>query len=373
MLFATPTLHEAQKKILDQVEETRDRLKHVLRTKRRWLGSLRRNTFARAVQGSNSIEGYTVSDEDAIAVIEGEEPLDAEKETAAAVRGYRDAMTYVLELAQDRYFSYSSGLLNSLHFMMVSYDLSRNPGRWRLRPIYVRDEEREVTVYEAPDPDLVPELMAELMEGLNEEGAHHCMVKAAMAHLNLVMIHPYSDGNGRMARCLQTLVLAREGILESQFCSIEEFLGRNTRSYYEVLGRVGNGIWSPERDASEWVDYCLRAHHHQATTLIRRTREIDRIWTELEQLMKTRQLPERTIYALSDATFGWRVRNATYRKIAEVSDQVASRDLKLLTDQKLLVPAGEKRGRGYVAAEILRQIRIRCREPRPVFEPWTGV
>jgi len=41
-----------------------------------------------------------------------------------------------------------------------------------------------------------------------------------MAHLNLVMIHPFSDGNGRMARCLQTLVLGREGILEPEFSSL---------------------------------------------------------------------------------------------------------------------------------------------------------
>ena len=69
------------------------------------------------------------------------------------------------------------------------------------------------------------------------------MVRAAMAHLNLVMIHPFRDGNGRMARCLQTYVLACEQIVSPVFSSIEEYLGRNTPAYYNILDEVGGGSW----------------------------------------------------------------------------------------------------------------------------------
>ncbi len=48
---------------------------------------------------------------------------------------------------------------------------------------------------------------------MEDSDAHPAMIRAAMAHLNLVMVHPFKDGNGRMARALQTLVLARERIL----------------------------------------------------------------------------------------------------------------------------------------------------------------
>ena len=54
-----------------------------------------------------------------------------------------------------------------------------------------------------------------------------------MAHLNLVMIHPFEDGNGRMSRALQSLVLARDHIVAPEFASIEEYLGRNTPAYYQ--------------------------------------------------------------------------------------------------------------------------------------------
>src|SRR4029450_5358042 len=130
------------------MQELRHDLSHPLREPRRWPGRLRRASFARAIQGSNSIEGYVLGMDDALAVADGEEPLDANAETAAALRGYREAMTYVLQLADDPYFNYGAGLIRSLHYMMLSYNLDKSPGRWRGGPIFVEDEETREIVYE---------------------------------------------------------------------------------------------------------------------------------------------------------------------------------------------------------------------------------
>ncbi|GAB2822248.1 hypothetical protein GCM10027022_10850 [Alpinimonas psychrophila] len=73
------------------------------------------------------------------------------------------------------------------------------------------------------------------------EGANVEEVPALMAHLNLVMIHPFRDGNGRMARCLQSLILAAEGVLSPVFMSVEEYLGNNTQDYYRMLAEVCGG------------------------------------------------------------------------------------------------------------------------------------
>lgn len=331
---------------------------------------LRRTTFARAVKGSNSIEGYDVSLDDAIAAAEGEEPLDAKTEAWANVRGYQVAMTYVLQLAGDVHFRYSADLLRSLHFMMLQHTLAKNPGRWRPGPIFVYDDEREERVFVGPDAELVPGLIDELLAFLNGNPGMPGVIKAAMAHLNLVMIHPFSDGNGRMARCLQTLVLARSGVLAAPFSSIEEYLGRNTRAYYDVLATVGGGSWRPERDARPWIRFCLTAHYRQVSTLLLRTREIGRLWDALEGEIARRGLPERTLLAMADAAVGLRVRNATYRSIADITEGLAGKDLKTLVAQGLLVPQGEKRGRFYVASDELKAIRAKTRETRKVEDPF---
>lgn len=371
MLFSTPTLDDRELRVCAQIDDARKQLRHQLHEPRRWVGSLRRLSFARALQGSNSIEGYDAALDDAAAVAVGEDPLDASTETTLALEGYRDAMTYVLQLATDDEFTYSTQLLKSLHFMMTSYSLQNRPGQWRTGTVYIRNEGTGDIVYEGPDIQFVPELMKELASSLNSTIECDSIVAAAMAHLNLVMVHPFRDGNGRMARCLQSLVLARNGVLSPIFMSIEEYLGRNTLEYYDVLARVGQGSWSPESDARPWIRVALKAHLRQARTLLQRVADSERLWLALEELCNRHSLPDRTLTALFDAASGLRIRNATYRANLidtdeEITEQTASRDLRLLTDRGLLIAKGERRGRFYVGSDELDKIQqaVRMRRDR---------
>jgi Fic family protein len=365
MLFTVGSLDPKENEVIDRVNQMRESLRYNLAQPRRWSGLLRRATFARAIQGSNSIEGYNVTLDDAIAAVEDEDILDAETETVRAILGYRNAMTYVLQLANDPFFSYSETLIKSLHFMMISYDLNKHPGTWRPGWVGVTNEATNKLVYEGPDVELVPELMAELIACLQAADDFPPIIRAAMAHLNLVMIHPFSDGNGRMARCLQTLVLARERIVAPEFSSIEEYLGRNTQAYYDVLAEVGAGSWHPERNAHLWIKFCLTAHFRQAHTLLRRIKLMSRVWAEVEKITKMKGLQERHGYAIADAAIGLRVRNSTYRAMTDISLNLASRDLAQLADLGFLIPEGEKRGRFYMASKQIRDIYLREREREP--------
>jgi Fic family protein len=357
MLYHPSAIGPEEANVIQRIESTRQKLRHNLARPRRWTGLLARNTLARAIQGSNSIEGYNVTREDAIAAAEGEEPLNPKDEAWMAVLGYRTAMTFVLQLARSESFSYNEGIMRGLHFMMLEHDLSKRPGNWRPGTIYVRREPEGNVVYEGPDVELVPGLVAELIDSLNDDSeGHHVLVKAAMAHLNLVMIHPFSDGNGRMARCLQTLVLAQEGILEPEFCSIEEYLGKNTQDYYRVLAETGQGSWHPRNSTKPWIRFNLTAHYRQAVTLVQRTTLMDLLWEELADLAGQHGLPDRVLFALSDGAVGYKVRNSSYRNLAAVSDILASRDLKNAVDAGLLIATGERRGRLYTGAPHLRAI-----------------
>ena len=97
--------------------------------------------------------------------------------------------------------------------------------------------------------------------------------------------------------------------------------------------------------------FCLKAHIHQALTVQRRVKEIERLWNQLEFEITRRRLPERAISALYEASIGLKVRSARYQATADVSNVVASRDLRMLVEAGLLVARGEKRGRFYLAAD----------------------
>ncbi|MBM3486537.1 MAG: Fic family protein [Alphaproteobacteria bacterium] len=371
MIFVVRELPPDFAAVVARIDSLRAQLRYQTRqAPQRWTGLLRRTTFARAIQGSNSIEGYVVTRDAAIDAIIGESSDDADATAWQAVVGYRNALSYILQLAADPHFAYGEGVIKGLHYMMLGHELTEHPGRWRPGASFVRRDPDGDIVYEGPDAALVPALMTELVAALNHDDGLPAMVRAALAHLNLVMIHPFSDGNGRMARALQTMVLAREGVLDPRFSSIEEYLGRNTLDYYAVLAAVGGGARQPRNDALPWVRFCLVAHYRQAPSLLRRSREMVRVWDHLETEARRRCLPERMVMALFDAAFGWRVRNATYRSAAEITENTASRDPKVLVDQGLLRAVGAKRGRSYVAAEWIMRIRERAREPRVATDPF---
>lgn len=368
VLFQAPEPDDREIAVLEQIVALKKTLRQQLYEPRRWPGALRRMAFARNIQGSNSIEGYEAALDDAAAVALGEEPLDASTETRLALEGYRNAMTYVLQVVQEPELWISEDLVKSLHFMMTSYDLKNRPGRWRAGPIFVQSERTGEIVHEGVDVERVPALMTALIQSMNG-GAGDAIVRAAMAHLNLVMIHPFRDGNGRMARCLQSLILAADGTLSPVFMSVEEYLGRNTQDYYDVLSRVGGGSWQPGHDARPWIRFMLTAHLKQAITLQRRVRSSEQVWIELETLIAKSRVPERTLPALFDAVFGYRVRRATYMAALEdsgedISEQTATRDFKALVEAGLLEPHGDKRGRFYTGAGPLIEISGRARETR---------
>lgn len=367
MIYEVPEVQAPELVALAKIDALKRQLRHRVAEPRRWVGSVRRVLSARAIRGSNSIEGFEVSVEDALAAVDGQEPVEASERDWLAVLGYRRAMTYMLQLARDDHFQYSSNLIRSLHFMVSESDLDAGPGLWRPGPIWVRNDATGEIVYEGPESDVVPALVEELVAQLRANEEAPAIVRGAMAHLNLAMIHPFRDGNGRMARCLQTLVLARERILSPEWMSIEEYLGANTQAYYEILAKVGRGAWRPDGDARPWVRFCLRSHYSQAAIVLERVRAAEALWAAIDELRLKRGLPERAIGTLLDAAGGLRVRNASHRKSVElnevetISNQVATNDLSAMVKAGLLVQRGEKRGAYYVAADPLLALQGRIR------------
>jgi Fic family protein len=351
MLYAMPALDGADLRVLEELSEMRAELRAHLRSGPRWEGQLRRNLFAAAIQGSNTIESITISSSDARALVE-HAPMsaDASEQTQQAVIGYRDAMTYVQHAPMMGFFEYSETLLSALHFMITKCQPARWPGRYRTGGIYVTSSDPLEPAYTGPDADLVPGLMGELVDWLQGGDVDApAYARAAMAHLNLVGIHPWRDGNGRTARALHTLVLARVGELAPEFSSIEEWLGEqtNTVQYYEALRSTQQGSFQPGRDAHSWLRFVFAAHHRQAQRVKRRYDWTARLWNDLARLTEERQLPERAVSALYAAAVG-EVRRTTYQQDERLTRDQAIRDIQALTRAGLLAPRGNATTRVYV-------------------------
>ena len=124
-----------------------------------------------------------------------------------------------------------------------------------------------------------------------------------MAHLHLVSVHPFRDGNGRISRIVQSLVLAREGLLAPEFVSIEEYLGRNTEAYYATLAEGPGRAYQPERDATAMggVLRRRRTSSRPAGGSINSSRPGSLVL--LEDLVDGRSWPDRLVIALEQSLF----------------------------------------------------------------------
>src|SRR5262245_30642640 len=183
MIFKMPKLDLVDSAVINLINEQRKTLKYrINQNPGRWTGFLRRNTFAKAMQGSNSIEGINADLAEAVAIVDDEKPETLQEETARALIAYRTAMTYIIRTHDDPHFEINLQLIRGLHYMMLNYDLTKLPGQWRPGQIFVIREETKEPVYEGPGADMVPLLMAELVDQINTRSDVQPIITAALVH-----------------------------------------------------------------------------------------------------------------------------------------------------------------------------------------------
>ena len=215
----------------------------------------------------------------------GVEESDANR---LAVASYARAMDHVGVMALDPVFEWSDRAILDLHFDACYFQCDKSPGHWRTGPIGVTAPDGTLA-YQAPDAEQVVPLMGEVVGWLcMTDPAEHVVVRAAMAHLHVVSVHPFRDGNGRISRIVQSLVLARDGLLSPEFGSIEEYLAAHTPQYYAVLQEVQGGRYQPTRDATPWIGFCIDAHLDQARQRLRQVETASARWRYLERLIEER-------------------------------------------------------------------------------------
>jgi Fic family protein len=256
-------------------------------------------------------------------------------------------------MAVDPSFRWLDRVILDLHFNVCYFQRDKNPGLWRPGPIGVTGADGSLE-YRGPDAEDVVGLMDEVVSWLDERDLEvNVFVRAAMAHLNVISVHPFRDGNGRIARIVQSLVLARGGLASPDLFSIEEYLGSHTQDYYAALRETQGGSYQPRRDASGWVSFCLEAHISQARQRLDQIEQAAERWQRLEELAAQRGWPDRIVIALEQSLLGGTDRGK-YAEEADVSPATASADLRRLLDAGLVDQLGRARASSYTAGDALR-------------------
>jgi Fic family protein len=247
-----------------------------------------------------------------------------------ATRNYNDPLT------NERLFSWHAALFptgrNGLQRITV--------GNWRgessgAMQIVSGPFGREKVHYEAPAYNCIETEMQYFINWINSELEIDPVNKAAIAHFWFVTIHPFDDGNGRIARAIADMLLARSENTSQRFYSMSSQIQKERNSYYNVLEKCQKG----SLDISIWIEWflnCLACAIEQSDEMLSHIIIKAQFWeNHLEEYFNPRQ--RLIINLLLDGDFMGKLNSSKWAKIAKCSQDTALRDINTLLEQKILV------------------------------------
>ena len=205
------------------------------------LQKLRQVTTVESTGSSTRIEGAALSDVEVRQVLSGLRIDSFRSRDEAEVRGYGELLTTIFE-SHDA-IPLTENHLKQLHGLLLKYSTrdERHRGEYKTSPNHVvlKDGDRVVeTLFETAMPFDTPRLMQDLVRATNEaldDSSLHPLVVIARFVVDFLAIHPFQDGNGRLARALTILLLLRSGYDYVPYASLERVIEENKQAYYVAV------------------------------------------------------------------------------------------------------------------------------------------
>lgn len=212
------------------------------------------DAMVRSVHHGTHIEGNELNLSQAEKVMMGEQVVARERDVQEVIN-YRRAMDRIGgEGASSIRKLVDEGLIKELHGITVHRLLEpERAGNYRKTQVVIKNSATGQVSFRPPLAISVPYLVGDLVQFINitSEQDIHPVLKSGIVHYEFVRIHPFLDGNGRVARCLATFILFQEGYDIRKFFSLEEYFDSNASGYYEALQSVEKN----EGDLTKWLEY----------------------------------------------------------------------------------------------------------------------
>ena len=193
---------------------------------------------------------------------------------------------------------------------------------------------REKIHYIAPSPERVEEEMQKFLSWFDDDEPVSSLIRSAVAHLWFVSIHPFEDGNGRLARILSDMLLARGEKSEFRFYNVSSQINKDKKHYYDILERMQHG----DGDITEWLVWYMQKLVEaldEAETIVTTILNKSFFWQKASSVPMT----ERQTQVLNLFLDGYesKITSKTWATLAKCSKDTAIRDIQDLLDKNILV------------------------------------
>jgi Fic family protein len=314
---------------------------------------MRRRAWVRTIHGTTRIEGNTASDVEVEALLAGEGSTKVSDTEAREIIGTRDALTFADELAATPVVP-DEAVIRELHRRVLwNQSPLLTPGEYRRGENRVVDADGN-PIFMTPASGDVPELMREFAAWLATATKRRTPpVVAALAHLELVAIHPFNDGNGRTARAISRLILVRHGYTLGGLVSLDAELDLDRSAYFAAIREAVGEDYVPGYDATPFARYFVTSIVRSADHVLARLRGLGDVMVQIRRSIADGSLPPAMIDGLAYAWVNRHLRAGDYIRLTGRSPQNTTRDLEVAVRGGWLRATGEKRGRYYVLGPAL--------------------
>ena len=216
-----------------------------------WEKRFKEDAIVRSAYHGTHIEGNPLQKEDAKDILLGKDVIGRPRDIQEIIN-YRKVIEYIDEEVGKKIEKITELIIKKIHRITTDKILTpETAGEYRLKQVIVKNSETGEVTFRPPPPLEIPFLMREFLYWLNQEDKDtiHPVLKAGIAHHELVRIHPFIDGNGRVARLLATLILFLGGYDIRRFFSLEEYYDKDAVAYYRNLQKATSG------DLTSWLEY----------------------------------------------------------------------------------------------------------------------
>jgi|TARA_R100000322_G_scaffold22153_3_gene14715 Fic family protein len=193
---------------------------------------------------------------------------------------------------------------------------------------------KEKVHFEAPEASRLPHEMNTFLDWFEQETKIDPVIKAGVAHFWFITIHPFEDGNGRIARAIADMTLARADQVRERFYSMSTQIEAERKAYYDQLERQQRG----DTDITPWLDWfldCLGRAIEQADEMLAAVLYKARVWEQAN--LKSVNDRQRLVLNRMLDEFRGHMNTSKYAKLAKCSTDTALRDIRDLLDRGLLV------------------------------------
>lgn len=217
-----------------------------------WEAKFREEAIVRTVHHGTHIEGNELSLSQAVRVMEGKEVLARERDIQEVIN-YRNVLSYIDDLREkDEEVKIGESVIKHLHKLTVEKILPKEEcGQYRQTKVVIKNSQTGEVTFSPPPAIEVPYLLEGFVHWVNSSQTKdlHPILQSGITHYELVRIHPFLDGNGRVARAVAILVLFKESYDVKKFFSLEEYYDRDAMGYYSALKSAEGG------DLTAWLEY----------------------------------------------------------------------------------------------------------------------